>query len=243
MKKWMSISSILSLVMVWYVVYLVVDHPILMPSIEDTFFALIRLFGSRDAVLAMAHTFVRLGICIGISLLLALILAYVSYQFEAIESFLHPYMVLFKTIPLVSVILILYVLVNFNLTTYIITGLMIFPLFYQAILTGLKLIDPSYLDIYRLEAMNVIGGIKYVYYPLIRSYIVLGLLQSLGLGLKVIVMAEFITQYEEGIGRLIYNARVNLEYDRIFAITLLLIIITLGIENIIKRIHTLSQNK
>ena len=235
MKKWISISSILSLFILWYLIYLWVDHPLLMPSIEDTLMALLRLFGSRDAVLAMTHTFVRLGISIGISLLLALILAYLSYMFNCVEVFLHPYMVLFKTIPLVSVILILFVLVHFSLTPYAITFLMIFPILYQAILTGLKSIDASFIDVYRLEKGSFIEGIRYLYYPMTKPFVILGLLQSFGLGLKVIVMAEFITQHQTGIGRLLYDARVNLRYEEIFSMTILLVIITFLLETLIKK--------
>ena len=243
MKKWMTYSSILSILMVWYVIYLVVDHPLLMPSIEDTFKALIGLFGSRDAVLAIAHTFVRLGISIGISLLLAFILAYLSYQFKHIEALIEPYIVLLKTIPLVSVILVIYVLIHFSLATYAITFLMVFPLLYQAIFSGLQAIDSSYIDVYRLEKGSFYQGVKYLYWPMIQPYLILGLLQSLGLGLKVIVMAEFITQYRNGIGRLLYQARTNLAYDQIFAITILLVVSTFLIESQIKRWNHSIQNK
>lgn len=237
MKHWMKLSSILSIFLLWYLIYLWVDHPLLMPSIEDTFLALFRLFGSRDAVLAMMHTFVRLGISIGISLALALILAFLSYRFRHVETFIHPYMVLLKTIPLVSVILILFVLVHFSLTTYIITFLMIYPILYQAILTGLKSIDQSYIDVYKLEQGTLLKSIEYLYFPMTRPFILLGFLQSLGLGLKVIVMAEFITQAQNGIGRIIYNARVNLKYDQIFAITIVLVLMTFLIETLVKRLN------
>jgi NitT/TauT family transport system permease protein len=206
-----------------------------MPSIEDTIRALFRLFGSRDAVFAMMHTFVRLGLSIGISLALALIMAFLSYRFRHVETFLHPYMVLFKTIPLVSVILITFVLVHFSLTTYIITFLMIFPILYQAILSGLNAIDQSYIDVYKLEKGTFLSSIEYLYFPMTKPFILLGFLQSLGLGLKVIVMAEFITQAQNGIGRLIYQARVNLKYDQIFAITIILVLMTFLIETLVKK--------
>ena len=237
MKKWMTLSSILSIFVLWYLIYLWVDHPLLMPSIQDTFMALIGLFGSRDAVLAMTQTFLRLGISIGISLLLALLLAFLSYRFRTFEAFFHPYMVLLKTIPLVSVILILFVLIHFSLSTYAITFLMIFPILYQAILTGLKSIDQSYIDVYKLEEGHLIAGIQYLYFPMTRPYILLGFLQSLGLGLKVIVMAEFITQHRNGIGRLMYNARVNLQYDQIFALTIVLVGVTFLIETFVKKLN------
>lgn len=243
MKIGMKLSSIASILMIWYLIYLWVDHPVLMPSIQDTLIAFLRLFGSRDAVFAMTHTFVRLGISIGISLLLALILAFSSYVSKPFEDFIQPYVIILKTVPLVSVIMVMYVLIHYSLATYAITFLMIFPLLFQAILTGLKQIDASYIDVYKLEAGHLSASIQYLYGPMVLPYVVLGLLQSLGLGLKVIVMAEFITQHRNGIGRLLYQARTNLAYDQIFAITIVLIIVTALIESGIKRWHTHIESR
>jgi len=114
---------------------------------------------------------------------------------------------------------------------------MIYPILYQAILTGLKSIDQSYIDVYKLEQGTLLKSIEYLYFPMTRPFILLGFLQSLGLGLKVIVMAEFITQAQNGIGRIIYNARVNLKYDQIFAITIVLVLMTFLIETLVKRLN------
>lgn len=208
-----------------------------MPSIKDTLIAGIRLFGSWDAVQALLHTFMRLGISIGISLFIALVLSFLSYKIKALEVILNPYIVLFKTVPLVSLIIILFVLVNFNIAPFIITILMVCPIMYQAFLSGLKSIDQSYIDVFLLEDNKPFLGIKYLYYPLTRGYIMLGLLQSLGLGIKVLVMAEFITQNKTGIGRLIYDARVSLAYDKIFAITIILVVIAYLLESVVKRLN------
>jgi NitT/TauT family transport system permease protein len=59
-------------------------------------------------------------------------------------------------------------------------------------------------------------------------------LQSAGLGIKVLVMAEFLAQTRNSIGNQLYLAKVNLEYDRVFAWTILLIIIAVILEFLIE---------
>jgi len=235
MKKWTQASSVLSLLLIWYLVYLIIDHPILMPSILETTKSLFGLLVEKEALLSITTTFLRLMVSVGFSFLLSLILSFLSYKFKLVETFMNPYMVLFKTVPLVSVILILYVLVHFRVAPYIITMLMIVPIFYQVFLSGLKGIDQTYIDIYLLEDNKTNTSIKYLYYPLIKPYIIIGLLQAVGLGIKVLVMAEFITQSRSGIGRLIYDAKINLDYATIYAITILLIVVAYLIERLIKR--------
>jgi NitT/TauT family transport system permease protein len=235
MKKWTQASSFLSLLLIWYLIYLVIDHPILMPSIIDTIQSLFKLLVEKDALLSITTTFLRLMVSVGISFLLSLILSFLSYKYKHVETFVHPYMVLFKTAPLVSVILILYVLVHFRIAPYIITMLMMTPIFYQVFLSGLKGIDQTYIDIYLLEDNKTKTSIQFLYYPLLKPYIIIGLLQAVGLGIKVLVMAEFITQSRSGIGRLIYDAKINLDYSTIYAITILLIVVAYLIERMIKR--------
>jgi ABC-type nitrate/sulfonate/bicarbonate transport system permease component len=46
----------------------------------------------------------------------------------------------------------------------------------------------------------------------------------------VLVTSEYITQTQNSIGKLLYQAKVNLQYDYVFAITILLIIITVLVE-------------
>ncbi|MDY0211095.1 MAG: ABC transporter permease subunit [Acholeplasma sp.] len=235
MKKWMSLSSILSLFLIWYVLYLWVDHPLLLPSISKTGMALISFFTQRDALMALMTTFGRLGVILGISFGVSFMLAYISYKKNYIEAFIHPYMVLFKTVPLVSIILILFVLLDYQITPYIITFLMIMPVLYQAFYTGLKTIDKDYIDVFTLEDNKIITSFRYLYFPMIKTYLIMGVLQSIGLGIKVIVMAEFIIQSKVGLGRYIYQARVNLEYDKIYAITIVLVCLSFLLEKLIKK--------
>lgn len=236
MRKWISLSSLISLLIIWYIIYLIIDHPILMPSVSDTVYAGIDLLKSVDTWHAFGITLVRLSIGVGISFLLAIVLSFISYKVHVIEIFLNPYMMLFKTIPLVSVIIIIFVLLHFSIAPYVITFLMVFPIMYQAFLSGLKQIDQTYIDVFSLESNQLKPSITYLYYPMTRPFILLGLLQSIGLGIKVLVMAEFLTQSQNGIGRLLYDARVNLAYDQIFFLSIILVTTTYLLEKSVKKI-------
>jgi NitT/TauT family transport system permease protein len=76
---------------------------------------------------------------------------------------------------------------------------------------------------------------------LISKDISTALLQSLGLGLKVMIMAEYLAQTDNSIGKAISFARVNLAYDEIFAWTLLLIIIAVLFELLINHYKPITD--
>ncbi|MFA7106710.1 MAG: hypothetical protein WC154_05365, partial [Candidatus Izemoplasmatales bacterium] len=98
-------------------------------------------------------------------------------------------------------------------------------------------------DVYRLEDNRLFSRIIHCYIPLIRNNIETSILQSLGLGIKVIVMAEYLGQTQNSIGNNLYLAKINIEYSEVFAWTILLIIFALLFEFLISRTRKIIIKK
>ena len=97
------------------------------------------------------------------------------------------------------------------------------------------------IDVYKLEEKHLFLAIKILYFPMVKNHIILGLLQSFGLGLKVLVMAEYLAQTRVSIGNSIYLSKINLQYDHVFAWTLILILIATFLEYAIKKYEQKKQ--
>ena len=225
-----KISSVLSIVLLWYLIYIIVDHPLLIPSISTVIQTFFKMLIDLVFLNAFFHTAIRLIISLVLSSVIGIMFGYFSAKNKSIELWLRPHVTILKTIPVVSVIIIMYILFDFQVAPYLITFFMIFPIFYQATYHGIKAINQDLLDVYHLEMDHWYLEIKYVYMHNIRDYLILAFYQSFGLGFKVLVTSEFITQTKNSIGNQLYQAKVNLEYDYVFAITILLIIITVLVE-------------
>lgn len=225
-----KISSILSIVFLWYIIYLIVDHPLLIPPISKVIETFFKMLIESSFINALWHTAFRLIISLLISSICGISLGYLSAKNKSVELVLRPHVTILKTIPVISVIIIMYILVGYQIAPYIITFFMIFPIFYQATYQGIKAINQDLLDVYHLEMENRYLEIKYVYLHNIKDFLILASYQSFGLGFKVLVTSEYITQTQHSIGKLLYQAKVNLQYDYVFAITILLIIITVLVE-------------
>ena len=78
--------------------------------------------------------------------------------------------------------------------------------------------------------------IRKVYLPLTKPYIILSILQSVGLGLKAMVMAELISQASNSIGKEMSEYRSFLDMDYIFAWGILMITIVIISEILIRQI-------
>jgi NitT/TauT family transport system permease protein len=225
-----KISSVLSIVFLWYIIYLIVDHPLLIPPISKVIETFFKMLIESSFLNALWHTAFRLIISLLVSSICGISLGYLSAKNKSVELVLRPHVTILKTIPVISVIIIMYILVGYQIAPYIITFFMIFPIFYQATYQGIKAINQDLLDVYHLEMENRYLEIKYVYLNNIKDFLILASYQSFGLGFKVLVTSEYITQTQHSIGKLLYQAKVNLQYDYVFAITILLIIITVLVE-------------
>lgn len=228
-----TITSIFIFFLIWLLTYRLVNQPMLMPSPLDVFKAFFSLFSSLTSLKVMIYTLFRLLIAIVFSVLLGMAFGILGSKNKALSHFFSPYVTILRTIPVISIVVIVLIIFGFALTPYIITFLMIFPLIYQGIHDAIIDIDPSFIDVYKLEDDHIFTQIRFCYFPLIKRSLTTALLQSAGLGIKVLVMAEYLSQTPNSIGRQIYLERIYLNYDAVFAWTILLIGLALGIEALV----------
>lgn len=232
-----STLSVVIVFALWQVYAISVNNPTLMPhpvavlerfshllieweTYHIIFTSLFRLITS----LALATVF---GTALGLS-------SGINYK---IEAALKPIVTSLRTLPVLSIIVVVLILFGNTFTLYIISFLLLFPIIYQAELDGVKNIDPLLIDVLRLETDDWgIDTIKLVFFPLSRPFLRTALIDAVGLGIKVLVVAEYIAQTKVSIGREIYIHKVNLEYTDVFAWTLVLLMIVLIIEHLVERV-------
>ncbi len=239
-KPVLMTSSILTLVIIWYVVYLVINQPMLMPSFSDVIRAYPKIF-SESGVMSLFMTLVRLFISFILAASLGVILGFISAKYKAVELFQRPIVTILRTIPVVSVIVILFILIGSSFAPYVIVFLMIFPLFYQSTIDIIHRIDPALIDVLVLNEGHFIESLKYVYFPILKNGLFVTMFQAFGLGVKVVVMSEYLMQTRNSVGRSIYMAKVMLNYDEVYAWTIILIVLTFMMEVLISRIKVVKN--
>lgn len=234
-KSLWSFGSVFVIFLIWLLLSTIISNEIIMPSPQLTIKAFFDIFTKSSSLKAIAFTLFRLLVALIIASLLGITFGTLSGLNQKIRLILRPIISVLRTIPVISILVILLILFGFTLTPYLITLLMIFPLIFQAISDGIENIDQELIDVFKLENDSLTDAVKYCYLPLIGSQIKTSLLQSAGLGIKVLVMAEYLSQTKFSIGNSLYLAKVNLDYASVFAWTLLLIIIAIIIEQFIRR--------
>lgn len=233
--------SIFSLFLVWIIASAIVDNTLLLPTPKGVLLAFGKIFVNLDSLTVIWNTILRLLVGLLIASVLGLLLGILAGFNKNFSVFFNPFVTVLRTIPVISITVILLIMFGFSLTPYIITFLMIFPLIFQGTYGAIKAIDQELIDVYKLEDNHFFTGLTHCYLPLISKDIRTALLQSLGLGIKVLVMAEYLSQTRDSIGNQLYLAKVNLQYDEVFAWTLLLIVLALVFEFLINRYKPITE--
>ena len=78
--------------------------------------------------------------------------------------------------------------------------------------------------------------LKDFYFPIILNFIMMTLVQSFGIGLKVMVMGEFIAQPNRSIGYILQLERSNSNSSAILAWSVILIILVLLFEILVLKL-------
>lgn len=237
-NKWYKFILLLvgiSLVfLIWYIISIAISNP-LFPGPQ----VVIPVFFKKTLVLstyeAIFYTLLRLILSFSISFVIAFIFGILGGLFKTINLILKPIVTVLRTIPTAALILILIVLLKPTNALIIIVFLIMFPILYDAIATGLINVDENIKKALRIDSgLHNPKAIFKVMLPCSFPYILLGIVQTIGLGMKVSLMAEILVGNNSipGLGILIKMSYQYAYMDEVFAYSIFAIIL-IGIIDII----------
>lgn len=219
MKRSSRYGSIIILLLLWYVIAVQLNNEFRMPNPADVGMRMIRQLASPEFFNAVSVTLFRSLAGLAVAFILALLSALLSSYHEVAREMLSPLILVTKSIPNISYIILVLIWFGREISAVIITFLILFPTFYSAFLEGLLSIDEKLKKVMRLYKERPLREIKTVRLPMLRPFIRGSLLSGVGLAFKVGVMAEILGQVSYGIGRELQYCRTDLDMVGIFAWT------------------------
>lgn len=221
-----TILGIVGVFLIWWILSLILKTT-LFPGPGKVLPQFFIYLGEGKTYLALGGTLLRLLISIVAGFVFGLLLGIIAGLNEAFRSFIRPLIIVFRTIPTAAVIYILIVLMSPKYAPIIIVFLMTFPILYESIVSGMTSIDQNIIDAASMDGAKTLQKVFRVYLPLSWNYIVLGVVSSVGLGMKVAIMSEILagTDSADGLGKLIRSASLTVDMTSIMAYALIAIII------------------
>lgn len=222
-----SLGVIFLLVLV-EIIAILINDPLLFPGIDKIFLGLGTIMSNKSFYLAFFESFLRTFIAIFSSFILAFVLGLIAGLFSKVKYFLSPLVGLLKLVPTPCIVFVLFLVSKGDayITSLVITFLVVFPILYQSFVSGIENIDPYIKSSLAIEGFYTRKTIFNVIVPQASPYLLLGVLNSLALGVKVSIVSEILVGSDSirGLGRLIYAYKIDANFDLMIAMTLIIVI-------------------
>jgi ABC-type nitrate/sulfonate/bicarbonate transport system ATPase subunit/ABC-type nitrate/sulfonate/bicarbonate transport system permease component len=167
----------------------------------------------------------------------ALLMAVLSVHRPFWKSFFHPVVVILRSIPVISVVLIALLWFSPPSLPVFIALLTMFPILYQNILSGLELTDIKLVEMAKLYHKNSINRFLMIYLPGARKIMLDGMATAMGFGWRAIIIGEALANPAHAIGTGMKKAQSFIQMDHLLAWTVVAIFISFVFDFIIRQFN------
>ncbi len=242
LKPTAGFFSIALLLILWQILAIVVDYPDLFPSVTSLLFGLGQILVTKSFYIALWHTLYRglVGFCV--ALLLAAGLSAIALNSKFLKAFIHPWIVIARSIPVISIVLIALLWLSPPGLPIFIAFFTMFPILYQNFLTGLEQTDRKLLEMAKVLNKTAIQKLRHIYFPSAQAYIFSGMATAMGFGWRSVIIGEVLAGPIHGIGTSMKKAQAFIEMKDLLAWTVIAILISFVFDFILKKLADKSFN-
>ncbi len=219
---------------VWQLAAMVVGFPLLLPTPVAVGRTLLGLIVTADFWRSVLLSLLRVfgGLLLGC--VLGSIFALLTWRFAWADLLFSPVIRIIRATPVVSFILLLYLWVVRSSIPGVISSMMVLPVIWDGLRTGLDEVDPKLLEMAQVYQYGRWKTVRLIWLPSLRPYISSGLSNSLGLAWKSGVAAEVICPPRHAIGTELSRAKTGLLTPELYAWTVVIIVLSLLLEKLLR---------
>lgn len=234
-KKRKIIIALIWLV-IWQIMAALIAEEILLPSPLLVFKRFLDLLVQKEFYLAILSSIGKIMIGFVISIFFGLILAFISYKSNLFYDFINPIILIFRSIPLASLVIFLLFWVKSTNLSILVSFIMAMPIIYTNSYVGLRSIDKKLIEMADIYQIKEIDRLRSIYFIKTKAFIKSSIISTSGLVLKAGIAAEVIGLPDNSIGKSLYNSKIYLDMPSLLAWTLAILILSFLFEYVLKLI-------
>lgn len=220
----------------WAVLSARVNQALLLPSPAAVLGKLAQLLPQPLFWRTLAGTLLRTLEAYLLGITAAIALAALCCRFRAAELLLSPLLAAVRATPVTSFIVLALVWLS-NTRVPVLTGfLMTLPIVYAALAQAIRAVDAQLLEMARVYRLGRLGTLRHVIVPSVLPAFAESALAAVGLCWKAVVAAEVIGVPKLAVGSRLYEAKIYLETDSLFAWTLTIVLLSVALEALLRRL-------
>lgn len=218
---------------VWQAAHMAVGKTVLLPSPRQTLAALAALASTGSFWQAVGASLLRIMLGFLIGMAAGCVLAVVTARSPLLRDFLKPLMVVVKTTPVASLIILAVVWFKTGSVPVFAVSLIVAPIFWSNVFTGIANTDPKLLEMAKMYRFSRRALITKLYIPSVMPYFYSAVTVGIGMAWKSGVAAEVICNPKGSIGSGLYESKIYYETETMFAWTVVVIILSVLLERAI----------
>ena len=229
-----------AIVLVWLFLWQLASdrlgHELLLVSPLRTVETLLELCMEREFWYSIGNSLFHCMSAFLLALAVGGLLAFLGWRMPLLHEFLMPPLSAMKATPVASFIILVLLCASSQAVSMVCAFVMVMPIVYANIYQGFCNIDQKLLEVGQAFALERGQYLKLIYVPSLKPYLLSACTVGIGFCWKSGVAAEVIGLPNHTIGMHLYNAKVYLETPELFAWTLTVVLLSVGIEKLLLRV-------
>ena len=217
---------------VWQAAAMAIGQEVFLVSPVQALRTLVQLLPRADFWQRVGFSSGRILLGFVLGAVVSVVLAVCAARWSAADALLAPVMQLVKATPVASFIILALVWVSGKSLSILISFLMVLPVLYGAVRTGLESADPQLLEMVRVFRLPLGRRVKAIWLPAVLPAFRQGCSVALGICWKSGVAAEVIGLPDGSIGDALYRAKITLSTGELFAWTFVIIVLSAAFEKL-----------
>ena len=217
---------------VWQAAAMAIGQEVFLVSPVQALRTLVQLLPRADLWQRVGFSSGRILLGFVLGAVVSVVLAVCAARWSAADALLAPVMQLVKATPVASFIILALVWVSGRSLSILISFLMVLPVLYSAVRTGIGSADRQLLEMAQVFRLPLAWRVKAIWLPAILPAFRQGCSVALGICWKSGVAAEVIGLPDGSIGDALYRAKITLSTGELFAWTFVIILLSAGFEKL-----------
>ena len=217
---------------VWQIAAMVIGQEVFLVSPLQAIGTLLELLPQADFWQRVGFSAGRILLGFGLGAVSSVVLAVAAERWAWVETLLSPVMQLVKATPVASFIILALVWVSGSSLSILISFLMVLPVLYGAVRTGIESVDSQLLEMAEVFRLPLSRRVRAIWLPAVLPAFRQGCSVALGICWKSGVAAEVIGLPDGSIGDALYRAKITLSTGELFAWTFVIILLSAAFEKL-----------
>ena len=217
---------------VWQCAAMAVGQEVFLVSPVQAVRTLLQLLPQAEFWQRVGFSSGRILLGFGLGVAVSIVLAVAAQAWHTADVLLAPVLQLVKATPVASFIILALVWVRGASLSVLISFLMVLPVLYGAVRTGIQSADPQLLEMTKVFRLPLGRRLRAGWLPAVLPAFRQGCSVALGICWKSGVAAEVIGLPNGSIGDALYRAKITLSTGELFAWTFVIILLSAGFEKL-----------